>query len=177
MSIVLVAPEHDVWQPGQHTGTFRGNNLAFVAATALLEYWRDDRLVEHIARLRHRVERRLSRICDRCRGMGFRSRGRGLIQGLDVRDTTIARRIIDHAFEHGLLIESSGPEDEVLKIMPALTSDIRLIEEGLDILERAIHQLVPLVPVDSHSFPLIDPSRTTDITASWVTQVGANQPT
>ena len=32
MSLVLLRPEVDVWKPGEHTGTFRGNNLAFVSA-------------------------------------------------------------------------------------------------------------------------------------------------
>ena len=42
MSLVLLKPELDIWQAGEHTGTFRGNNLAFVTATAALEFWRDD---------------------------------------------------------------------------------------------------------------------------------------
>ena len=37
LSIVLIRPECDAWQPGEHTGTFRGNNLAFIAATAVLD--------------------------------------------------------------------------------------------------------------------------------------------
>ena len=40
MSLVLMKPELDVWKPGAHSGTFRGNNLAFVTATQALEtYW------------------------------------------------------------------------------------------------------------------------------------------
>ena len=43
MSLVLISPELDVWEPGGHTGTFRGNNLAFVGATAALRtYWADE---------------------------------------------------------------------------------------------------------------------------------------
>src|SRR5690606_11170403 len=45
MAIVLIKPEHDLWEPGEHNGTFRGNNAAFVTATATLEtFWSDDRL-------------------------------------------------------------------------------------------------------------------------------------
>ena len=39
LSLVLLRPELDVWAPGEHNGTFRGNNLAFVTATAALDYW------------------------------------------------------------------------------------------------------------------------------------------
>src|SRR6185437_6107736 len=43
MSLVLVKPEFDIWKPGAHSGTFRGNNLAFVtAAQALDSYWTTD---------------------------------------------------------------------------------------------------------------------------------------
>ena len=45
MSLVLIKPELDQWKPGAHSGTFRGNNLAFVtAAHALDKYWSDDAL-------------------------------------------------------------------------------------------------------------------------------------
>ena len=41
MSLVLIKPEHDIWAPGEHNGTFRGNNLAFVTATvALRQFWK-----------------------------------------------------------------------------------------------------------------------------------------
>ena len=38
MSIVLHKPEIDVWKPGEHNGTFRGNQLSFVAGKAAIEY-------------------------------------------------------------------------------------------------------------------------------------------
>ncbi len=46
MSLVLIKPELDVWQPGEHNGTFRGNNLAFVAATHALQYWENHSFIE-----------------------------------------------------------------------------------------------------------------------------------
>lgn len=45
LSVVLMKSELDQWKPGQHSGTFRGNNLAFIAASNLLKsYWEDDNL-------------------------------------------------------------------------------------------------------------------------------------
>ena len=53
MSIVLMKPAHDQWSPGEHNGTFRGNNLAFVTATvALRKFWHDDALTHDVARPR-----------------------------------------------------------------------------------------------------------------------------
>ncbi|MFK4496118.1 diaminobutyrate-2-oxoglutarate transaminase [Bradyrhizobium japonicum] len=40
MSLLLLKPEHDVWSPGEHNGTFRGNSLAFVTAAAAIDLWK-----------------------------------------------------------------------------------------------------------------------------------------
>ncbi|MXY79607.1 MAG: aminotransferase class III-fold pyridoxal phosphate-dependent enzyme, partial [Chloroflexi bacterium] len=50
LSLVLLRPELDAWAPGEHNGTFRGNNAAFVTAAAALDYWRDDGLTRRVER-------------------------------------------------------------------------------------------------------------------------------
>ena len=48
-AMVLMKPELDLWKPGEHNGTFRGHNLAFVtAAAALNHYWRDDKFAKEV---------------------------------------------------------------------------------------------------------------------------------
>ncbi|TWT83222.1 Diaminobutyrate--2-oxoglutarate transaminase [Planctomycetes bacterium CA13] len=138
MSLVLIRPELDNWQPGEHTGTFRGNNLAFVAAAGVLKHWEDVSFENQIASRGELVFQRLRGICDRYRDADFRLRGRGLIWGLDVRSGDLSSKIIRGAFDKGLLIESSGNQDQVLKIMPALTIELPLLDEGMAILEKAI---------------------------------------
>lgn len=60
MALTLLRPELDVWEPGEHNGTFRGNNLAFVTATRTLEtYWADDRFEHDIARRTAMIEESL----------------------------------------------------------------------------------------------------------------------
>jgi len=50
-SVVLMKPELDQWKPGEHNGTFRGHNPAFVTATAALDhYWRDNTFATEIKR-------------------------------------------------------------------------------------------------------------------------------
>jgi diaminobutyrate-2-oxoglutarate transaminase len=143
MSLVLIKPEFDCWQPGEHTGTFRGNNLAFVAAQALLEaYWSDDQLVKQMELLRQHVLSRISRIREAHAEYQFDSRGRGLMQGLDIRDGKLARRIIDRCFGNGLIIEGCGVNDEVLKLMPALNTPLDVLLEGLDILEQSVGEVL-----------------------------------
>ena len=48
LSLLFMRPELDQWKPGEHTGTFRGNNLAFIAATAALDYWTNNDLTEAV---------------------------------------------------------------------------------------------------------------------------------
>ena len=136
-SINLIKPEIDAWKPGEHTGTFRGNNLAFVAGRAMLEYWTQD-FEADIAERGALVETRLNAIIKRFEKRGLSCRGRGMIWGLDVGKGSIAKDIIQGCFAAGLLIESSGADDEVIKIMAALTIDILTLDNGFDILERVI---------------------------------------
>jgi len=134
-SVNLIKPDVDTWKPGQHTGTFRGNNLAFIAGTAVLEYWKGD-FESDIAERGQIIQQRLQAISKRYKQVSYR--GRGMIWGLDVVKGSTAREIIKEAFAAGLLIESSGADDEVLKIMAALTIDKTILENGLDILENAL---------------------------------------
>lgn len=142
ISLVLVRPDLDSWNPGEHTGTFRGNNLAFVAATALLHYWSDPSFETSIEQRSQRVRERLQALLARYVANGFALRGRGLMLGLDVRDGALARKIIDRCFASGLMLEASGADDQVLKFMPALTIEIDLLDKGLSIFERAFEVVV-----------------------------------
>jgi len=146
LSLVLIRPECDAWQPGEHTGTFRGNNLAFVAATAVLQHWCDESFEQQIAKRCEIVQSHLHQFAQRFADHNFSVRGRGMIWGLDVGRGSLAKRVIRKAFDSGLLIESSGADDEVLKVMPALTIEPELLERGLGILNAALESAVKEVP-------------------------------
>ncbi|WP_066453767.1 diaminobutyrate--2-oxoglutarate transaminase [Castellaniella caeni] len=144
MSLVLLKPELDVWQPGAHSGTFRGNNLAFVTAAQALEtYWCDTALSESVAAKERLVRDWLENLAHSCRGAGLSVRGRGLIQGLvtPVGDD-LANRIARRAFELGVVIETSGACDEVLKVLPALTIPREQLERGLEVIERSTTEVL-----------------------------------
>ena len=140
-SINLIKPEIDAWKPGEHTGTFRGNNLAFVAGRAMLEYWKQD-FESDIAERAGVIEARLNAIVKRFNQRDLSCRGRGMIWGLDVGKGTIAKDIIQGCFKAGLLIESSGADDEVIKIMAALTIDTLTLDKGFDILEGVLSEVL-----------------------------------
>ncbi len=142
MSLVLIRPEIDAWQPGEHTGTFRGHNLAFVTAKALLSYWEDNELTHAIHSHEWLISQTLKNIAGQSGDLGFAHRGRGMIQGLDVRSGKLAKEVIQLAFSKGLVLEACGAYDEVLKLMPALTIPRAILEEGLDVLTHCIREVM-----------------------------------
>lgn len=140
MALVLLKPELDIWKPGQHNGTFRGNNLAFVAGLKALEkFWRSDELSADVKRKEKIVRERLERIKDLYPETFTTVRGRGLLCGLVCREAEMAKTITKLCFEEGLIIETAGAKDEVVKFIPALTISEEVLIEGLDLLEKAIH--------------------------------------
>jgi diaminobutyrate-2-oxoglutarate transaminase len=136
MSVVLVRPELDVWRPGQHTGTFRGNAHAFVtAAVALRKFWSNDAFVADVARRGAVVHRRLTEIAAQL--PDSRVKGRGMMLGVET-DAFIAAQVNRLCARDGLIIERCGPRDEVLKVLAPLTTPDDVLEQGLDILADAV---------------------------------------
>nr|WP_248114228.1 diaminobutyrate--2-oxoglutarate transaminase [Bradyrhizobium sp. 2S1]MCK7664911.1 diaminobutyrate--2-oxoglutarate transaminase [Bradyrhizobium sp. 2S1] len=139
MAMVLMKDDLDAWKPGEHIGTFRGNNLAFVAATAALEtYWHNadfERATQRKARL---MTGRLQDIASRRPDAAIKVLGRGLIQGLEWADIDAAASVSRTAFERGLIVETCGSREQVLKLLPPLTIDDDALLAGLDILEDAV---------------------------------------
>ncbi|MCM9083067.1 diaminobutyrate--2-oxoglutarate transaminase [Streptomyces spororaveus] len=139
MALCLFKPELDLWEPGEHNGTFRGNNPAFVTATAALEtYWGDGVLRERTLVQGGHVESALRELCAEHGRLGATYRGRGMVWGIEFTHKERAAAVCRRAFEHGLLIETSGPEGEVVKLLPPLTITTDELDEGLDILARSV---------------------------------------
>lgn len=148
MSLVLMKPELDIWKPSAHNGTFRGNNLAFVTATAALDhYWQDAEFSKQMQSKEVLVRDWLENIVHSYPGSGLSVRGRGLIQGLVApQGSDIATQIASRAFEKGLVIETSGAKDEVVKLLPALTIEPELLKKGLNILEQSVAEVMAQTP-------------------------------
>ncbi len=136
-SLLLLKRDLDAWKPGEDNGTFRGNNLAFKTATeALRRYWHDDQLTRHVSRLESVLRNRLEELRARFPQISD-VRGRGLIFGIDFRNMDVAEKITQDAFSRGLILETCGAEDQIVKILPPLTITEELLLEGLSILEDA----------------------------------------
>ncbi|QIZ35614.1 diaminobutyrate--2-oxoglutarate transaminase [Saccharopolyspora sp. ASAGF58] len=141
MALTLIKPEHDVWEPGEHNGTFRGNNPAFITATeALKQYWADDALEKSTLAKGERVGEVLEEIAAKYGGAV--AKGRGLARGLGFEDTNVAGKVSKAAFDRKLLLETSGPSSEVLKIMPPLTVSDDELEQGLQIVRESVQAVL-----------------------------------
>ncbi|SDP95679.1 diaminobutyrate aminotransferase apoenzyme [Actinopolyspora xinjiangensis] len=143
MSLTLFRTELDVWQPGEHNGTFRGNNPAFATAAATLrEFWADSALEKQTEERGHLFEQRLGELADRHAAHVAALRGRGLVWGLAFRDPHMARKVADMAFTRGLLVETAGSSDEVVKLMPPLTTTDENLAEGISVLQESMSSAV-----------------------------------
>ncbi|WP_028937911.1 diaminobutyrate--2-oxoglutarate transaminase [Pseudonocardia spinosispora] len=142
MALTLIKPELDVWGPGEHNGTFRGNNPAFVTATETLRsYWTDDTLERSTVAKGLRIEEKLNELAGSLPG-GLEVKGRGLARGLGFAEPELAGKTAGAAFDRGLLLETAGPDSEVAKLMPALTITDDELEEGLGIFADAVRSVV-----------------------------------
>jgi diaminobutyrate-2-oxoglutarate transaminase len=144
MAVVLMKPEHDIWQPGQHNGTFRGNQLAFVAAAAAIgEYWSGGAGPAFTAEVRRKGELVSAYLARHvAAGFGATVRGTGLFWGIDLSACGIsAAKVSALCFDRGLICETCGRGGEVIKILPPLTISDQALLRGLDIITGVLTDL------------------------------------
>ncbi|MEA2101191.1 MAG: diaminobutyrate--2-oxoglutarate transaminase [Thermodesulfobacteriota bacterium] len=142
LSLVLIRPEIDQWKPGEHTGTFRGNNLAFIASTQLLGYWDNDNLRDAVKYKETVLRGGLEKILEKYPELNGSIRGRGLIYGLHIPFRGFCEDVSARAFEKDLVIELAGAEDNVLKFLPPLTIEEDTLERGIGIIGEAIGEVL-----------------------------------
>jgi diaminobutyrate-2-oxoglutarate transaminase len=144
MAMVLLKPELDCWKPGEHNGTFRGNCHAFVTARAALEhFWRDQTFVRDIGRKSEILRIGLNEIAVRNRHRRIRSvKGRGMMRGLDLGSGAAAAQIVKACLSRGLVIETSGAHDEIVKVLSPLTIADDELRQGLAVLKDAVDQVL-----------------------------------
>jgi diaminobutyrate-2-oxoglutarate transaminase len=138
-SIVLLRRDIDRWSPGEHNGTFRGNNHAFVtAAAALHEFWSTPAFSIEVNRKGEHLRQFLQILVDQYSPHITEVRGRGMMRGIRFADPQFAAGTTRRAFEQGMIIERSGPQDEVVKCLMPLTVSDEQLNEGLYLLACSI---------------------------------------
>ncbi|MEV0322619.1 diaminobutyrate--2-oxoglutarate transaminase family protein [Streptomyces sp. NPDC050658] len=133
LALIAYRPELDVWLPGDHTGTFRGNTLAMVAGEVTLRTVREERLDERAGTVGARLAEGLRALVAEHSYLG-QARGRGLMLGVEVVDPHAspdslgvlpaaparARALQAACVDAGLLLELGGRHDAVLRLLPPL---------------------------------------------------------
>lgn len=140
-ALTLFKPELDIWAPGEHNGTFRGNQLAIVAAKAGLEYFNNNNVESETKRKGQIVEKFLNEEIKPL-GKDFEIRGIGLIWGIETHNEALAKEISKKCFEAGLIVERAGRENSVVKVMPPLVIEDETLNKGLEILKEITEKVV-----------------------------------
>ena len=138
MALTLIRRDLDIWEPGEHNGTFRGNCHAFVTARAALElFWRDDAFEKSVRDKSMILRGHLDALSRKYGGRAVAVKGRGMMMGIDVKSGAAAGSIVKECYDNGLVIETSGAEDEIVKCLAPLTIEEGELLQGLGILAAA----------------------------------------
>ncbi len=146
-ALVLMKPELDLWEPGEHNGTFRGYQLSMVAAKAGLELMLEERVEEQV----RQKERIIAQYMEEIRALApgkVETRGIGFVWGVDLARCdgnapgSASKKVLDESFQNGLIVERVGRGNSVVKVMPALLIDEGTLRRGLEILKEAVRKAV-----------------------------------
>lgn len=144
MSLLLIREELDIWKPAEHNGTFRGNQVAFVAARKAIEYNVEHNLNADVLRKGEIVKKFFEeKILPLDKRLSYR--GIGLIWGIDfgaLQDDELSHKVADKCFEKGMIIERAGRKDSVLKLLPPLTIADDELNKGLNIILEATKEIL-----------------------------------
>lgn len=151
ISLLVYQNRYDCWAPGAHTGTFRGNQLAMIAGTETLNILERENLLEQTRLKGYLLMNMLNGLKARHQCIG-EVRGTGLMVGIELINVhgvvdkfgrypangNLATRVKRRCFEQGLILETGGRYGSVLRLLPALTIEIALLEEAISVLDRAL---------------------------------------
>lgn len=142
-AVVVMRRELDQWEPGEHNGTFRGNNHAFVTATAALEhFWTSDEFANSVKAKGAIIRERMQKIVRRHGPDSLYVKGRGMMIGINCPDGDTAAAICAEAFENGLVIETSGNHSQVVKCLCPLIISEEQINQAMNILDAAFAKIM-----------------------------------
>ena len=144
MALLLIRPDKDIWQPAEHNGTFRGNQLAFVSGKAALEYFLEHDLEKEVQRKAVIVEEFIkNEILPLDSRLSYR--GIGLMWGIDCQKLggdPFSKAVIRACFRKNLILERAGRDSCVVKMMPALIIEDELLLKGLNIVKEAFVEVL-----------------------------------
>ena len=140
LALTLFRPDLDEWTPGEHNGTFRGNNLAFVTAeVALRKFWSDDTLEKRTLENGRWLREKFAPLVEKFPGQ-VELRGRGMAFGIAFTNPELSEQVMKECFDNHLLVETAGPQDEVVKFLAPLIISDEERQRGADITYAAVER-------------------------------------
>ncbi len=143
-AVIIYDQELDLWGPGAHSGTFRGNQLAFATGVEAIRIIERDGVLKNVIQRGEQAKRRLTEIGDRHPEV-LDVRGSGLMWGIELADPGSgeprgdwARGVQRRCLEHGLILEVGGRADGVIRLLPPLVVTEEVLDAALDIIDRAL---------------------------------------
>lgn len=154
MSVVIYNKALDVWQPGAHAGTFRGNQLAMAAGTVVMKRVSDPAFLAEVVEKGKMLESRLTSLQQDVSIIGD-IRSKGLMLGIEFVDPNgqpdsmgslpasgeIAAEIQKECFENKLIMEKGGRHGSVMRCLCALNVSKDEINTMLDIFEKVVRKV------------------------------------
>lgn len=151
LSVLLYNKKYDVWQPGAHAGTFRGNQLAMVAGIATIEYIKANSIVKECREKGEYLLKKLQELKNNYLIVGD-VRGKGLMIGIEFVDIgkpkdklgrylgsgEMTSSIKKNCLKQGLIVESGGRDNSVLRLLPPLTITYKEIDQLIDIINNSV---------------------------------------
>jgi len=150
LAVIVYRRELDVWEPGAHAGTFRGNQLAMATGTATIRCVVGEGLVEHAAVVGDRLVEGLRTVSAGCPWVGD-VRGRGLMVGVELVDPArlgrtgvpepdgaVASFLQRAMLDRGVIVEVGGRSDAVVRFLPPLVIGPEEVDRVIDAFAAAL---------------------------------------
>lgn len=151
LSVLVYNETMDVWRPGEHSGTFRGNQIAMVSGTKTLQIIERDNLTANAKKMGDLLAEKLERIRQKVDCIA-EVRGRGLMLGVEIvkgdgtldetgnpgADPRTARKIQHAALQRGLILELGGRHGSVIRLLPPLIVEEQHIDFICQVIEKSI---------------------------------------
>ncbi|MBV1851492.1 diaminobutyrate--2-oxoglutarate transaminase family protein [Catellatospora tritici] len=151
VAIIMYDERLDVWAPGAHTGTFRGNQLAFAAGAEAVRIMHRDGVLANVSARGEQISDRLHPLREHAAVRELR--GLGLMWGIELADPgdgrtagELARQVQAYALRQGLIIELGGRDACVVRLLPPLNVDAQTVDTACEVLLDAIRACCPTPP-------------------------------
>jgi diaminobutyrate-2-oxoglutarate transaminase len=151
LAVVVYDESLDVWEPGAHAGTFRGNQLAMAAGEATIDHVLENDLDDHAAEVGARLRDRLADTAERFEAVGD-VRGRGLMLGVEfvepdadwqgagphAPDSDFAAAVQAECFDRGVIVELGGRDSATARFLPPLVVSNEQVDDIATIFAEAV---------------------------------------